>query len=92
VGGKGKAIAPIQVSTSVSTPMAIHRLLEHSAFGPEDIKDLVAAYEAALRTLGLSERSDPLTEIVAKRIIEIAQTGIRDPAKLCALAVEGLNQ
>jgi len=72
--------------------MAIHRLFQRSAFSPEDIKRLETAYDAALRALQLSDRSDPQTEIVAKRIIEIAQTGIRDPAKLCALAIEGLDK
>ena len=58
--------------------MAIYRLLQNSAFAPEDIAPLVAAYEDCLRTLKLSDRSDPITEIVAKKIIELAQTGIRD--------------
>jgi hypothetical protein len=44
---------------------------------PEDITPLVAAYEDCLRTLTLSDRSDPVTEILAKKIIENAQTGIR---------------
>jgi hypothetical protein len=47
-------------------PMAIYRLLKNSAFGPDDIKVLTAAYEDALRTLRLDNRSDPTTEIVAK--------------------------
>jgi len=70
--------------------VAIYRLLERSAFGPEEIAILAAAYEDALRILKLTDRADPMTEIVAKRIIEIGQTGVRDPAKLCALAIEGL--
>lgn len=60
--------------------MAIYRLLQNSAFAPEDITPLVAAYEDCLRTLKLSDLSDPITEIVAKKIIELAQTGIRDSA------------
>jgi hypothetical protein len=36
---------------------------------------MTAAYEDVLRILGLSNRTDPLTEIVAKKIIEISQTG-----------------
>jgi hypothetical protein len=31
-------------------PMAIYRLLKNHAFGPDEIKVLTAAYEAALRT------------------------------------------
>jgi hypothetical protein len=67
--------------------MAIYRLLQNSAFAPEDIAPLVAAYEDCLRTLKLSDRSDPITEIVAKKIIEIAQTGIRDSVQLGRLAL-----
>jgi hypothetical protein len=43
--------------------MAIHRLLQNSAFAPEDIIPLVAAYEDCLRILKLSDRSDPITEM-----------------------------
>lgn len=59
--------------------MAIYRLLQNSAFVPEDIGRLVAAYENCLRILNLSDRSDPITELIAKKVIEVAQTGMRDP-------------
>ena len=48
---------------------------------------LAAAYEECLRTLKLSDRSDPITEILAKKIIEIAQTGVRDSGQLGRLAL-----
>jgi hypothetical protein len=67
--------------------MAIYRLLQNSAFAPEDITPLAAAYEECLRTLKLSDRSDPITEILAKKIIEIAQTGVRDSGQLGRLAL-----
>jgi len=38
--------------------MAIYRLLKHSAFGPEDIDNLAAAYEDALRAIELTDRAD----------------------------------
>ncbi len=66
---------------------AIYRLLQNSAFGPDEIKRITTAYEDALRVLGLASRSDPITEIVAKKIIEIAQTGERDPAQIQSRAV-----
>jgi len=52
--------------------MAIYRLLQNAAFAPEDIAPLVAAYEDCLRTLKLSDRSDPTAQVLAKKIIEIA--------------------
>jgi len=71
--------------------MAIYRLLQHSAFTPEDIVPIGAAYEDCLRILKLTNRSDPLTEIIAKTIIQIAQTGVRDPVHICELALEQLG-
>jgi hypothetical protein len=71
--------------------VAIYRLLQNSAFGPEDIERLATAYEDALRALKLVDRDDPITEIVAKRIIEAAQTGLRDPGSLCATAIKDLS-
>jgi len=67
--------------------MAIYRLLQNSAFGPDEINFMTTAYDDALRVLGLTDRSDPLTEILAKKIVEIAQTGERDPARIRAKAV-----
>jgi hypothetical protein len=71
--------------------VAIYRLLQKSAFGPEDIQLLATAYEDALRALKLNDRDDPITQLVAKRIIEAAQTGLRDPDSLCATAIKDLS-
>lgn len=67
--------------------MPIVRLLEREAFSPEDIQVMTAAFEDTLAALQLIDRLDPLTEMVAKKIIECAQTGERDPIRLrdCAL-------
>ena len=62
--------------------MTIYRLLQNSPLEPDDIHRPVTAYEQTLRTLGLSDRSDPITLMVAKTVIEIGQTGIRDPAQI----------
>jgi len=71
--------------------LAIYRMLQGAAFAPEDVERLTAVYEAALLALRLSNRTDPVTEIVAKRIIEIAQTGMRDPAMICAAALKEIG-
>ena len=71
--------------------MAIYRLLQKSAFEPDDVKRMCDAYEAVLIELGLADRNDPLTEIIAKYIVEIAQTGEKDPKMICALALARLN-
>jgi hypothetical protein len=62
----------------------IRAILENDhAFSPEDIANLTAAFEAALTKLGLVDRGDPLTTVVAKAIIRPAKDGERDPKKLC---------
>lgn len=71
--------------------MAVRRLLAKSPLGPEEIDILVKAYEQTLRTLGLVDRSDPLTELIAKQIIKIGQSGISDPARISAQALEELG-
>lgn len=69
----------------------IHRILQNSAFTPEQIKQMCLAYEAALAELKLSDRNDPLTSAIAKAIIEAAEIGERDPMSICSLALERLK-
>jgi hypothetical protein len=71
--------------------MTILRLLQKSAFGPEQIAYIAAAYEDVLRELGLPSRTDPITEVIAKKIIEIAQTGERDPLRIRRRAIAELG-
>ena len=59
--------------------------------GPEEISRLEAAYEQTLRTIGLKDRGDPITEMIAKKIIEIAQTGVRDPAEISTLTIKEIG-
>jgi hypothetical protein len=72
--------------------LAIYRLLRKSDFDPEDIKRMTSAYEQALAELGLQDRNDPLTETVAKLIIETAQAGEKDSRMICVLALRRLNE
>ena len=51
--------------------MAIYRLIAHGSFGPAEIEAMTAAYEAALLDLGLVDRDDPITEIVATAIVSV---------------------
>jgi hypothetical protein len=72
-------------------PVAIHRLLQRTAFGQEDIDRMVKAYEDALNVLRLDNRSDPVTEKIAKKIIEVAQTGERNPVQMRNRALKDLD-
>ena len=71
--------------------MAIHRLFQNMPMTPEDIGRLAAAYEATLKMLELADRSDPLTQLVASKIIEIGQTGVRDSVEISRRAVADLG-
>jgi hypothetical protein len=55
---------------------------QRASFEPEVISAMAAAYRAALGELGLSESDDAATRMVAKKIIELAAQGERDPARL----------
>jgi hypothetical protein len=71
--------------------LPIYRLLQRSAFSPEDIASLVSAYEDCLRILKLSESSDTVKEVVARHVIEIAQTGVRGAAQIRELALKQIK-
>ena len=71
--------------------MPIYRLLQNMPLGPDEIGRLVVAYEQTLNALGLKDRSDPLTQLVARKIIEIGQTGVRDASQLASIAIRELG-
>jgi len=54
-------------------------MLQNIPLRPKEIARLVDAYERTLRKFGLKECDDPLTQLIAKKIIKVGQTGVRDP-------------
>jgi len=62
--------------------MPIGRMLTEAAFDLAAVKALTTAYEDVLATLGLKMRTDPLTQMIARKIIEHAQRGERDHIRL----------
>jgi hypothetical protein len=71
--------------------MAIYRLLQNSPLGPEEIAILTDAYERTLRTLSVVDRNDPLTEMIARKVIELGQRGVREAKQLSELAIKELG-
>jgi hypothetical protein len=55
------------------------------------ISIVIAAYEQALSTLGLVDRDDPLTQLIAKKTIRIWQTGIKDSATISEQVIKVLG-
>jgi hypothetical protein len=50
------------------------------------------AFEMARIALGLAERSDPANEVIAKRIIELAKAGERNPDLLCECVIKEFRE
>jgi len=72
--------------------MLIRRFIGDGAFSPEEIAAMSAAFEDAVDKLKLIDRNEPAAEIVARKIIEIAQRGERDPARLCSMALDNIRK
>jgi hypothetical protein len=62
-----------------------------SLFDPDAVVALTDAYEHACAALGLADRLDPLTEMIAKKVIERAQAGELDAVRLCEVVLEELR-
>jgi hypothetical protein len=71
--------------------VAIQRLLTEGSFDPGDVRRLTAAYEGALDLLRLQDRWDPVTELIAAKIIQVYRLGERDPPRICARALKELG-
>ena len=52
---------------------------------------VLIALERAREALGLAARTDPLTMIVANKVIELANAGERDPQRLCDLTLQAIQ-
>jgi hypothetical protein len=71
--------------------MTIYKLISNGSFGPDEIKVMTEAYEGALIDLGVVNREDPLTELIAKSIVNVTATGERDPLVVKVRAVNALG-
>ena len=72
--------------------MPITPFLTHQAFEPEVIETMSAAFLAACDALHLKVGDDPATRLVAGRVINLAQRGIRDPIVLHTMTLEELSK
>ncbi|MCJ9728954.1 hypothetical protein [Bradyrhizobium sp. PRIMUS42] len=71
--------------------MAIYLHLQTHGMAPKEVACITKAYEQTLHALSVKDRDDPLTELIAKTIIKIAQTGIKDASHISALAIRELE-
>ena len=71
--------------------MVIYKLIANGSFGPDEIEATTAAYDAALIELCQPNSDDPITELVAKSIVNVTSTGERDPALIRERALNALG-
>ena len=71
--------------------MSIYQIIQNTPLEPQDLQRIITAYEQTLLVLGLKDRDDSLTRIVAYKIFEVGQTGIEDPAEIYKLAMKQLG-
>ena len=58
---------------------------------PDQTQAMGLAFEEALAALGMTDRTDPLVEIVAKKIIELGRQGVRDTRQLRDLTIKAFT-
>ena len=68
--------------------MPIRPFLAGQAFEPDAIREMSLALESVCGKLNLALTDDPATRLVASKIIELAQRGVRDAAALTAMTLK----
>jgi hypothetical protein len=66
-------------------------MLQNVPLDPERIAVLAEAYRFTLKKLSLVERDDPMTQMIAKKIIEVSRTGVMHPKDISVLALRELK-
>lgn len=63
-----------------------------TVFDPATMQNLRSAFAATVEALGLKDKDDDLKNVVAKKIIELAKAGERDPERLKAETLRSIRQ
>ena len=72
--------------------MPITTYVDGLTFDPEAKRVMGLAFEMASAALRLADRPDPAIEILATKIIALAQEGLRDPNLMCEWALDDLRK
>ena len=62
--------------------------LRGQAFDPETVEAMGKAFVTTCEALGLSDRMDAMTMLVAEKIIELAERGLKNPTALHLAAIK----
>lgn len=71
--------------------MSVIQFIQGSAFSPEDLQVIAAAYEKACTRLAQIEPVNGMEEALARRIIDVANLGERDPERMCWRSLDALS-
>lgn len=75
-------------------PLPILKIIAETpelTLAPEETAAICAAFDSALLELGLADRQDPLTRLVAEKIIAAARSGERNPHKIKQTVLDQLG-
>ena len=68
--------------------MPINRLMREGKIKPEEFERLDRAFTFTLKRLQLVDRNDPVCDIVARKVLDIAATGTHEPEEIARLAAK----
>ena len=68
--------------------MPIQPYLQGEAFDPDTVRVMGVAFESACKELGILDKHDAVTRIVARTVIDMAQRGFRDEESLTAAVMQ----
>jgi hypothetical protein len=69
-----------------------YSVIANSGLESDAVAAVLTALERARAVLGLADRTDGLTMILANKLIELAQAGERDPQRLCDLVLWAIQR
>jgi hypothetical protein len=82
---------PCMTAAGAEADDSVTPFLRRKGFDPEQVEAMGAAFANACEALGLANRLDPITVMVAKKIIELAQRGFRDSGDIELMALKELK-
>ena len=91
-------LSALQSAAAVKAPAkrirgrTIRPFLARYAFEPEAVRNMSLAFDSVCEALGLRIRENPATKLVAEKVIELAQRGVRDVATLRVMTLKELKR
>jgi hypothetical protein len=67
--------------------MPIRPFLSGQAFSPETIRDMSLVFENVCEAMELKTTEDPATPLVAQKVIELVERGVRDVVTLYTMTL-----